>query len=128
MDLQTSKDFSKLIGLSYAEFNCWDVCHIFYKDFLGIELKQYYSVDPKKEDERNNLISSNVGDFEKVIEPKFGDLILIKLNGIESHIGVFLTDVTFLHTTEKTGCIIDRTSRWVERISGYYRVRKETEV
>jgi cell wall-associated NlpC family hydrolase len=67
-----------------------------------------------------------MGDFKKIDEKEiqFGDIILIKIFGVDSHIGVYLGEDRMLHTTLHSGCVIERVLRWKHLISGYYRVEK----
>lgn len=116
------KDFSKLIGIPYSELDCWGIVREWYKIVYGIELKHYYQEIPKNRDIANNLIYSSMGDFKKVDSPIYGDIILIKLFGVESHIAVYLGNGKILHTSHNTGCIIDNLSKWQKVVTGYFRV------
>lgn len=117
-------DYSKLIGVSYSELDCWGVVREWYKIVYGIELKHYYNEIPNNRDITNNLIYSNMGDFKRVISPEFGDIILIKLFGVESHIAVYLGEGKIIHTSKNTGCMVDRLSKWEKVVTGYFRVEK----
>lgn len=105
--------------------DCWGIAREFYKLAFNTELKSYYETIPNDNSKARDLISSNRGDFNLVTTPKFGDIMLIKLMGLECHIGVYLGDGLFLHTQHGTGCIIDRVTRWEKMISGYFRVKEE---
>jgi cell wall-associated NlpC family hydrolase len=125
MEQQTSKEFSKLIGIPYNKMDCWQVAKEFYKLVFEIELKHYYQETPTNRDLKSNLIYSNKGDFIEVESPQFGDLITIKLYGVECHIAVFLGSGKMLHTSGNTGCIIDSLKKWEKLITGYYRVKND---
>lgn len=116
--------YSHLIGTPYEEKDCWGIAVDFYKAVFDIELKSYYSEVPVSRDIAKNIIYSNMGDFKKVSEAEiqFGDIILIRLYGIESHIGIFVGDQKMLHTTLHSGCVIERITRWENLITGFYRV------
>lgn len=116
------KDFRHLIGIPYKEKDCWGVVTQFYKDVFSIELKSYYTDIPETKDIAKNIIYSSKGDFQLVENRKFGDIFLIKLLGVECHIAVYIGDGMVLHTTEHSGCVIERVSRWEKRIVGTYRV------
>lgn len=116
-------DFSNLVGVPYSEKNCWDLARAFYSQVLGIELK-HYSVDaPHDRTASQSLIYSNRGDFIQVTTPMFGDIITLKVRGIESHIAVYLGGGRMLHTDKHRGSYIDRVDRWSKTIVGYYRVK-----
>ena len=125
MGLQTFQAFSsKLVGVPYSEADCWKLCIRFYELIFHAELNHYFDQRPESREERRNLIYANVGDFVEVKDPSFGDLILINIRGIESHIGIVLDSETFLHTKEATGSIVDRIERYKGMISGYYRLQE----
>lgn len=119
------KDYKSLIGTPYSDKDCWGIVVEFYKLALNIELKSYYSEVPGDRDIAKSLIYSNIGDFEEVKDDfKFGDIILIELYGVISHIAVYLGDETMLHSTLHSGCVIERVSRWKHLIRGFYRIKK----
>lgn len=127
MVLSTSPDFSKTIasyiGTPYEVVNCWELVRHFYRDVFGIELKHYYLDFPQTRKETQGLIYTNKGDFENVGVPKFGDIIVFKIRGVESHIGVFIDRGVFLHSSRGVGCVMDKIEKWEPHISGYYRLR-----
>jgi cell wall-associated NlpC family hydrolase len=114
--------YSKLIGISYSELNCWDIAREFYLLTYGIELKRYYDDLPSSRDTTKNLIYTNIGDFIVVDNPEFGDIVLIKLFGVESHIAIYLGDGKMLHTSIALGSHIDSINKWKKLIVNYYRV------
>lgn len=118
------KDFSCLIGVPYVKRNCWELVRDFYKIVYDVELKHYCDSIPDSRDDIKSMIYSNVGDFEKVDKPLFGDLIIVMIRGIESHIAVYLGNGKMLHSSKTTGSVIDRVAKWERTISGYYRHRK----
>lgn len=119
------KNFSHLIGVKYEKLNCWELCKEFYKTVFSIELKHYYDSIPEGRNEIKALISTHEKDFHKVRSPKFGDLLTIKMHGVESHIAVFVGNGMFLHTTKGTGSVIDRIAKWNRMIVGYYSLNKD---
>lgn len=126
MSRVNTQDFSSLIGRSYSDIDCWGVVREFYKREFGIELKRYYDDIPSSKDEAKSLIYSHMAEFEKVQKPEEkGDILLIKIMGVESHIAVYLGDGKMLHTSIPTGCIVDKLSKWERMVTGVYRVRKK---
>lgn len=117
-----SEDYSKLVGIPYIRKNCWELAKDFYSVVFGIQLKHYYLDMPKDRQAYQDIIYSSKGDFTKVEEPQFGDLILLRVRGLESHIAVYVGDGKMLHTTRNTGSVIDRVEKWKTLIAGYYRV------
>ncbi len=120
-----AKDYSKFVGISYKELNCWDLAVKFYYEILGIDLRNFYSGPVPDRVSTKNLIYTNIGEFERVERPEFGDIILMKFRGIESHIAIYVGGGKFLHSTVVSGSVIDRVSRWHLLVVGYYRVKPE---
>lgn len=117
--------YSSLIGTPYRVQDCWGVAREFYRLEFGIELKKYYEEVPETRDRARELVYDSMKDFKEVAGPReFGDLLLIKMFGIESHIAVWLGEGLILHTSEKTGCVIERVSRWEKLVVGTYRIKR----
>lgn len=116
-------DYSSLIGLEYEKCNCWEAVRRFYALVFGVNLKRYFDGPVPSREDRKALIFSNVGDFERVETPKFGDIATVCFNGIETHIVVILEDDRIFHSLEGVGTCIERFSRWKSRVSGFYRLK-----
>lgn len=54
------------------------------------------------------------------IAPKSGDILLLRVGGLPSHIGVALGDGNFIHCTQRSGVIVESIASWRKRIEGYY--------
>lgn len=117
------RTYIQLIGIPYEEMNCWDLVVRFYKEYLNIELRHYCDGTPSNRDSIQNLIYANVGEFEEVKGPKkLGDIILFKVRGIISHIGVLIDNSYFLHSIKGTGSALERINKWEKLVVGYYRI------
>lgn len=121
-------DFSKYIGRDYESYNCLDLAKEFYRDHFGLELKNYFEGDvvPSRKD-IECLINTNKGELEKVIKPKFGDIIVINLYGYASHIGVYIGEEKFLHSVRKIGSCLDSLPRYSKMVEGFYRHRERVQ-
>lgn len=114
-----------LIGVAYEEKDCWQIARDFYSKVFGIGLYRIYDGPPQVDREvTKNLIYSSMGEFEKHDIPKFGDLVVLIILGVESHIGVYIGEGRFLHTSKRIGSRIEMTSRWEKSIVGYYRLKE----
>ena len=118
-------NISKLVGRSYDQADCWDTAREFYMLVFQVELKHYYSETPHDRKDIKNLIYTNRGDFEEVIDgsKRYGDILLFKIHGVESHLGVDILNGQFLHSSKKAGSCIDRMERWEKMLVGRYRHR-----
>lgn len=113
----------KYIGRPYETYNCFDLVKEFYKDHFNVELKNYFEGEIPTPQKVEVLIISNKGDFIKVDSPEFGDLVVLKIYGLECHLGVVVSPTMFLQSTKKTGSNMDRLSRWQNMIAGFYRLK-----
>lgn len=121
----TGINLLKYIGKPYEKYNCFDLVKEFYMDHFQLDIKNYFEGGPIPGDKViESLIVSNKGDFAKVEgKPQFGDIVVIKLHGIECHIGVCIDSSRFIHSARKIGSNMDRLERYAKLIAGYYRHR-----
>ena len=119
-------DLAKYVGRPYENFNCLDLVKEFYLDVFNIKVDNYYDGPVPSPSEVQTLIASNKGEFVQVemADVTFGDIVVIRLRGMDCHIGVFIEGGKFIHSAKTTGSNIDRLSRYRNMISGYYRHRK----
>jgi len=113
----------KYLGKPYETTNCWELAREFYLGEFNLEIKQYYLGAAPTDKEVESLVRTNKGDFSKVEEPQFGDLVLIKLKGVECHLGVYVQKDTFLHSIKGAGSVLDKVEKYKHLIVGYYRHR-----
>lgn len=118
----TSQEFSKLIGIPWDKLDCWGVVRKFYS-LHGKELPPYYSTRPKGLEGSEETISKVKSQYKEVpiSEMRYGDILLINLMGLNSHIGVYIGNGRMLHTSIKSNSLIVRLSQWQRRIVGVYR-------
>ena len=109
------------IGVPYEEKDCWQLVLLFYRLVFDINLVQYAYEDPFDKEEIASLIITHRDKFIPVSSPKFGDIIVLRVFGFPSHLGIYLNESQVLHTTDKTGSIVDQMSRWKTRLEGFYR-------
>lgn len=112
---------SDLIGIPYEGCDCWQLVRLFYEKVLSLSLDPYSYRDPQDPKEISAVVVLHQREFIKVSKPEFGDIILINILGLPAHLGIFLGDGRFLHTSIKLGSHIDRIANWEKRIEGYYR-------
>lgn len=111
-----------LIGVPYSSFDCWDLVRLFYHKVFSFDfdIDENYS-DPNDECVTSKLILKHSKKFRQIKDPEFGDIMMLRINGLPAHLGIYLEGNRFLHTMEKTGSIIDMVHTWEKRIIGYYR-------
>lgn len=119
------EQIKKLVGREYSELNCWDLVVQFYRNVMGEELRHLYDGRDLGRRENEKLIWANKGEFDRVVCPQFGDLVVFKLHGFETHIGVYLQDTKFIHSTKTMGSCIDSVDRWKPYIVGFFRLKQK---
>lgn len=120
----SDKDLKSYIGRPYEQVDCWDLVREFYLNEFDLELNKVYGGPSHLSvEESAALITSSRGQFVKVDSPQFGDLMGIKLYGIECHVGIFIGGGKFLHSVKTTGSVLDRIDRFKHLIAGYFRHR-----
>ncbi len=115
----------KYIGKPYEKYNCFDLVKEFYRDYYGLDIKNYFEGDVPGRREIESLIITNKGDFIPVTgKPQFGDIVVIRLYGVECHIGVCVNTSQFLHSARGKGSCMDRLERYSKMIAGFFRHRE----
>lgn len=117
-------DFSHLIGIPYEKKHCWDLAADFYLGWKDIGLRHIFDGPNPGRSETQGLIYSNVGEFVEVDNPEFGDLIVLRVFGIESHIAVYVGNGKMLHTSKRLGSVLDSVAKWRRTIVGFYRMKQ----
>ena len=116
-------NLKKYVGREYEGYNCFDLVKEFYEDQFEICLGQYWESNQPIPDRSTieSLIVSKKGNFKKVVKPEFGDIVVIKLYGLECHIGVMVNHVQFLHSARGAGSHLSRIDKYEKLIAGFYR-------
>lgn len=123
---KTSLDFSKFVGIPYTRLDCWGLVRHYYRLVFNIHLKQYYDLAPNDQAISAEYIQKSLKDFDRIDlkEVKAGDLLVVEILGLSSHIAVCIGGGNMLHTTEGVGSTIEPISRWQRRVTGVYRLKK----
>lgn len=123
LDVSPKISLMKYIGKRYEDYNCFDLVKEFYLDHFKLELSNYFESGQPIPDPDGvaSLIISNKGDFVQTKKPRFGDIVVISLYGVECHIGVVVHNGCFLHSIKNAGSCMDRLDRYKKVIAGYYR-------
>ena len=111
--------------------DCWGLVRLVYQQEFSIDLPSFsgeYDVnDPKLLHEK---IAQHKEGWEVLGEPEPGCVVLFRMFGAESHIGVAISSTQFLHAREKYASAVENFSstEWKNRIVGYYKYRAQTGV
>jgi len=105
--------------------DCWGFIRlvakaVFNKDFPLLSEK-YNSVENRAELE--TLMIKNSMQFKIVETPEPGDVILFRICGFNSHVGIMLNSNDFAHMWKGSGVCVERYTGplWLNRVQGFYR-------
>jgi hypothetical protein len=116
-------------GRDISGCDCWGLVRLVYQQEFGIDLPSFsgeYDVnDPQL---LHDLIAQYKESWETLAEPEPGCVVLFRMFGSESHIGVAVSATQFLHAREKYASAVENFSstEWNHRIVGYYKYREKT--
>ena len=112
---------AKFIGVPYVDYDCWGIVKLFYKEVMGLDISILSDSNDFSNEEIDKIVNIQKNNYNKVSTPEFGDIIVLNMFGYSAHIGIYLYENRFLHTTKKTNSIIDLLPKWNKRIEGFYR-------
>ena len=121
----------KYIGLKYKEkgrdfdgVDCWGLARLFYKNELNIDLPSFSSEYTQTDVQRiEELIAQYKEGWEQIEQPEEGSIVLFRVLGSESHVGIIVNNEQFLHVRENQDSAIENFSSpfWKKRIVGYFK-------
>lgn len=115
-------------GRSFTGADCWGVAVLYYKEYLNIDLPSFTGEYETTETLRvKELIARHREGWQRVTKPKTGDLILFKVLGSESHVGIYLGNNEFLHALENQASVVQNLNspEWSRRVVGYYAYKEK---
>jgi sulfur carrier protein ThiS len=123
-------NFEKYIGIPYAEkgrdetgLDCYGLVRLIYKNELNINLPSFTAEYTETDTARiEELIAQYKEGWEETKEPVVGSIILFRVFGSESHVGVVISPTHFIHVRENQSSVIESltSTSWVRRIVGYF--------
>ena len=112
-------------GRTRAGLDCWGLVCLVYREQFGIELP---AIDAEYDPADGNAVARLVGgplsdDWHEVADPQPGDVVLCRVLGYPSHIGIVLDACHMLHARERHQVVVERidSGGWKHRIAGFYR-------
>lgn len=124
--------YNKYIGIPYKDngrdtngFDCWGLVRYIYKEQYDIDLPSFELeyVGASDRDTTTELLATKREKWNKVEFPKEGDVVLFRILGLESHVGIYLGNSKFIHAKERHNVVIESLDSisWRSRVAGYYR-------
>lgn len=120
--------YEDLIGIPFKEhgrdkkgFDCYGIAIEIYKRNGKILHDVFYETITEESISKNAFLSNEVTEkhLNNISED---DIILINVNGNPNHIGVYIGEGLFIHSTKNFGVIIEPLKRYKKRIKGVYKV------
>ena len=122
---------NKYIGIPYRDkgrdtsgIDCYGLARLVYKEELGIDLPsfddEYLAHDQNSQSE---LTARYKEQWQPVDSAQEGDLVVFKIAGFESHIGIAINDKQFLHARSGQDAAVESfdSYNWKNRVSGFFR-------
>lgn len=114
------ESFHNFIGISYDEYDCYEVIQKYYKEVLNLELDSLYTARPNTKETEAHFEHERTR-FIEVEEPQPGDIVVFKVFGLACHIGMYVNKEVFFHSRNTTDSCLEKLSIWKKRVVGYYR-------
>ena len=123
--------WNKYVGIPYElkgrdrnGLDCWGLVRLFYKEEYDIDLPSFSDEYQTSEQDRiQELMATQREGWVNVQDPKEGDVVLFRVLGFESHIGIYIGEKKFLHAIRDVNSGIESLDsvKWSRRVVGFYR-------
>ena len=128
-------DFEKVIQIPFEErgrgwngVDCWGLVRLVASEYFDLDYPEYAEDYQNISDvkELSRLLRQHQVDFREVSFPEPGDIVLLRISGAASHVGIFIGGGKFIHAEINIGVNVGELSSpiWAKRILGYYRYEK----
>lgn len=123
-------NFEKYIGIPYKDggrdstgLDCWGLVRLIYRDEMGIVLPSFdgqYSTDDQ---ERLEELFHQYREGWEPCEAFEGAVVLFRVLGSETHVGVMVDSTHFIHIREGLDSVIEDVThnKWKKRVVGFYK-------
>lgn len=112
-------------GRTHTGVDCWGLVRLIYADQFGIHLPDYSAEydNPRDAAEVGAVIAAEKDIMWPVDQPAFGDVVLIRLDGWPSHVGLVVAPGHMLHVTEGASTAYESydSIKYGRRVLGFYR-------
>lgn len=121
----------KYKGRTKDGLDCWGLARLIYKNEYDISLPSLSTEYVENDIERiSELIAQYKEGWESVDKPSEGDIVLLKIMGSISHIGVAISETHFIHARDGYDSAIEsfESPYWKKRIVGYFKYSQNKSV
>ncbi len=124
---------SKYVGIPFKPHgrtregcDCYGLVRLVLQEEFGKSLPglDYEAPSSAKETERLIDLTTALVNATRVDDPQPGDVVIMAIYGIESHVGVYSGEGRVLHVLENQGAVLARidSAMVAKRVKGFYRV------
>lgn len=125
-------DFNDYVGLPYIRggrdrsgIDCWGLVRLVHAEQLGNDLPSFaesYDIATER-DRLADLVAQQKEAWQPVADPLPGDVVVLRVEGTESHLGLVVEPGRMLHAMAGSGSVIEpyASAKWVNRVSGFFR-------
>lgn len=129
---------NKYVGIPYKDYgrdtsgiDCWGLARLVYKNEFNINLPSFtdsYTVGDRQA--LQELIARNKESWVQLDKPTEGCLVLFRILGNDSHIGIAVSDTHFLHARDGYDSSIEAFDgiNWKSRIAGYFKYHEKADL
>lgn len=123
---------NKYVGIPYKDngrdtsgIDCWGLVRLIYKEQYNIDIPSFVE-DYNGADDRaatSELAAIAKEEWRAKDTAEEGDVVLFRVLGVESHVGVCIGGDNFIHAKEGQASVVESltSSRWKDRIVGYFK-------
>jgi sulfur carrier protein ThiS len=122
--------FEKYIGIPFKEkgrdssgLDCWGLVRLIYKQEYSINLPSFVEDYELSDDARiGELFAQYKEGWETSAKPEAGCVVVFRMFGTESHVGIVVDNSHFIHVREGRDSVIEslESGKWFKRIIGFY--------
>lgn len=114
-------------GRTTSGMDCWGLIRYYYENEKGITLPSFSPFYDSTNDAKaiQQLINKEKSNWQEVEEPQPGDVIVFRIAGKDTHVGVYLGIFNFLHVFKGIDSCIEslKHHKWSNRVTGYFRYK-----
>lgn len=123
-------EFSNYVGIPYQRggrtrdgLDCWGLVRLVYAEQRGIELPSFVEFDNGQAARVAELVAQQKERWIPIDSPLPGDVVVLRLEGHEAHVGLVVEQGRMLHALDGVGSSVERfdTGKWRHRVGGFYR-------
>lgn len=124
-------NFEKYVGIPYSEkgrdvtgLDCYGLVRLIYKNEYKIDLPSFSAEYNADDNNRiQDLIAQYKEGWEPVETPSTGDVVIFRIMGVESHIGLVISPTQFIHVRENQDSAIESLNayKWSKRVVGFFK-------